>query len=98
MSFRVSTLWHYIGYIQIPKEKTQIEQINERREEYNQRKAAPVIEEIDDVGTNDIDEQNDRIEYDNEMFNEESENPIGESQSDDEVFDTSDCSINQNKF
>ena len=57
-----------------------------------------MIEEIDDVGTNDIDEQNDRIEYDNEMFNEEPENPIGESQSDDEVFDTSDCSINQNRF
>lgn len=80
-------MWHYIGYIQIPKEWTQIDQINERKAEYKERKAAPVTEEIDDVGTNDADNQDDHIFYDNERFDAESD-----SRSDDEVF------VDQSKF
>ena len=87
----MSTLWHYIGYIQIPKEKKQIEIINSRKAEYRLRKAAPAIEEVDDEGTNDADDQNDHIVYDDERYNEEPE-----SKSDDEVFENS--LIDQSKF
>lgn len=84
---RISTLWHYIGYIQIPHERADIKRINERKKEQRERQAGPVIEEIDDEGTNDADDQEDHIIYEDARFNEESD-----SRSDDEVFESEDRS------
>ena len=80
-------MWHYIGYIQIPNEQADIKRINERKREHRERQARPVIEEIDDEGTNDADDQEDHIVYEDARFNEESD-----SRSDDEVFETHDRS------
>ena len=85
---RISTLWHYIGYIQIPNEQADIKRINQRKKEHRERQAGPVIEEIDDEGTNDADDQDDKIVYDDYNIDvrltEQSD-----SKSDDEVFETS---------
>ena len=85
---RISTLWHYIGYIQIPNEQADIKRINQRKKEHRERQAGPVIEEIDDEGTNDADDQDDKIVYDDFDIDvrlaEQSD-----SRSDNEVFKTS---------